>query len=109
MKLNWTRYGKDTKSTFRDNKATAANTSGTKDGKETPQHQKHQAKDKVTALIEAIEEDDDFEEFQPCNWNKDSEHVEDLQQWQENWDDDDIEDDFTKNLRAELTASATQN
>ena len=26
--------------------------------------------------------------------------------WQDNWDDDDIEDDFTKSLRAELTKNA---
>jgi hypothetical protein len=32
--------------------------------------------------IEAIEEDDEFEEFEPCQWNKNDEDVEDSQQWQ---------------------------
>lgn len=57
-------------------------------------------------LIEAIEEDDDFEEFEHDQWGPEDEDKEDAQQWQDNWDDDDIEDDFTKNLRAELSANS---
>ena len=57
-------------------------------------------------LIEAIEEDDEFEEFDPAKWDAHDEDAEDAQQWQDNWDDDDIEDDFTKNLRAELQRSS---
>jgi hypothetical protein len=40
--------------------------------------------EEVTAqpLIEAIEEDDEFEEFEPDNWNKADEDAEDVQQWQ---------------------------
>ena len=57
-------------------------------------------------LIEAIEEDDEFEEFDPSKWDAHDEDAEDAQQWQDNWDDDDIEDDFTKNLRAELQRSS---
>jgi 26 proteasome complex subunit DSS1 len=61
-----------------------------------------------TPLMEAIEEDDEFEEFDPCKWDADDENAEDAQQWQDNWDDDDIEDDFTKSLRAELTKNASK-
>lgn len=50
--------------------------------KKKAQQQQQQQEEKINALIEAIEEDDDFEEFHPCNWNKDAEDVEDLQQWQ---------------------------
>eukprot|EP00568_Trieres_chinensis_P011440 CAMPEP_0183306752 /NCGR_PEP_ID=MMETSP0160_2-20130417/13724_1 /TAXON_ID=2839 ORGANISM="Odontella Sinensis, Strain Grunow 1884" /NCGR_SAMPLE_ID=MMETSP0160_2 /ASSEMBLY_ACC=CAM_ASM_000250 /LENGTH=83 /DNA_ID=CAMNT_0025470199 /DNA_START=52 /DNA_END=303 /DNA_ORIENTATION=- len=57
-------------------------------------------------ITEAIEEDDEFEEFEPCRWDAHDEDAEDAQQWQDNWDDDDIEDDFTKNLRAELTKNS---
>lgn len=32
--------------------------------------------------VEAIEEDDEFEEFEPCQWNKNEEDAEDSQQWQ---------------------------
>ena len=58
----------------------------------------------VTAksLMEAIEEDDEFEEFEPAHWAAGEEVSEDTQQWQDNWDADDMDDDFTKNLREEL-------
>lgn len=52
--------------------------------------------------IEAIEEDDEFEEFEPCHWDVQDEDADDAQQWVDNWDDDDIEDEFTQQLRAEL-------
>jgi 26 proteasome complex subunit DSS1 len=58
--------------------------------------------EKKAALIEAIEEDDEFEEFDPAKWGAQDEDAEDAQQWKDNWDDDDIEDDFTNHLRAEL-------
>jgi len=55
-----------------------------------------------TPVIEAIEEDDEFEEFETSNWGTNEEAAEDNQQWQDNWDQDDMDDDFTKNLRREL-------
>mmetsp|Transcript_13543 Transcript_13543/g.18579 ORF Transcript_13543/g.18579 Transcript_13543/m.18579 type:complete len:85 (-) Transcript_13543:477-731(-) len=58
-------------------------------------------------VAEAIEEDDEFEEFEPCRWDAHDEDAEDVQQWQDNWDDDDIEDDFTKQLREELSNSSS--
>ena len=65
------------------------------------------SKDEVTAtaLMEAIEEDDKFEEFEPAHWAANEEEAEDVQQWQDNWDDD-MDDDFTKNLRAELAKNS---
>lgn len=62
------------------------------------------ADEKVTA-IEAIEEDDEFEEFAPAHWAAGEENSEDAQQWMDNWDVDDMDDDFTKNLREELAKS----
>ena len=56
------------------------------------------------ALIEALEEDDEFEEFEPEHWGKD-EVEEESQQWMDNWDDD-MDDDFTKNLREELVKAS---
>lgn len=57
-------------------------------------------KPKPVSLMETLEEDDAFEEFEAENWgNADME--EETQQWVDNWDDD-MDDDFTKNLRAEL-------
>jgi len=51
-------------------------------------------------IIEAMEEDDEFEEFEPEHWAK-GQTEEESQQWMDNWDDD-MDDDFTKNLREEL-------
>lgn len=56
----------------------------------------------VPTAVEAIEEDDEFEEFVPAHWAAGEEVAEDAQQWQDNWDADDMDDDFTKNLREEL-------
>ena len=55
-------------------------------------------------LMEAMEEDDNFEEFQDEHWGKDQK-TEIKQQWMDNWDDD-MDDDFTKNLREELLKSS---
>ena len=53
------------------------------------------------SLMEAIEEDDEFEEFSKAHWAANEEEAEDVQQWQDNWDDA-MDDDFTKSLREEL-------
>ena len=58
------------------------------------------------AAVEAIEEDDEFEEFEPAHWAAGEEVAEDTQQWQDNWDAEDMDDDFTKNLREELLKSS---
>ncbi|CAH1241451.1 26S proteasome complex subunit SEM1-like [Branchiostoma lanceolatum] len=49
-----------------------------------------------------LEEDDEFEEFPAEDWQGQDEEVEEAHVWEDNWDDDDIEDDFAKQLRAEL-------
>jgi 26 proteasome complex subunit DSS1 len=57
------------------------------------------------SLMEAIEEDDEFEEFSKAHWAANEEEAEDVQQWQDNWDDA-MDDDFTKNLREELAKNS---
>ena len=69
---------------------------------ETPQESKPDPK----SLMEAMEEDDEFEEFEPEHWGKD-EVEEESQQWMDNWDDD-MDDDFTKNLREELMKASSK-
>lgn len=49
-----------------------------------------------------LEEDDEFEEFEQETWDLQAEDAEDQQLWQDGWDEDDGDDDFTKQLRAEL-------
>jgi 26 proteasome complex subunit DSS1 len=67
-----------------------------------PEKEGDVSKSHVEALIEAIEEDDEFEEFDPAKWGAEEEDADDVQQWKDNWDDDDIDDEFTNHLRAEL-------
>ena len=50
-----------------------------------------------------LAEDDEFEEFDAETWDKADEDHEDQALWGDNWDDDDVgDDDFSKQLRAEL-------
>jgi 26 proteasome complex subunit DSS1 len=49
-----------------------------------------------------LEEDDEFEEFEVEDWNdidKDGDNEQEVNLWEDNWDDDIIEDDFTMQLR----------
>jgi len=49
-----------------------------------------------------LEEDDEFEEFPAEDWAKEEEDPSDVNVWEDNWDDDNVEDDFSQQLRAEL-------
>lgn len=55
-----------------------------------------------TPNLGKLEEDDEFEEFPVEDWKKEDTEATELQVWEDNWDDDKIEDDFSKQLRAEL-------
>jgi len=56
---------------------------------------------KVVEEVE-IEDDDEFEEFPVEDWGKAEEVPEDRELWGDNWDDDDVDENFTAQLRAEL-------
>lgn len=58
--------------------------------------------DKKKPNIGSLEEDDEFEEFRTQDWTKKDEDEKDLNVWEDNWDDDNVEDDFSVQLRAEL-------
>lgn len=53
-----------------------------------------------------LEEDDEFEEFETETWEVAAEDAEDQQLWQDDWDEDETENDFTQQLRAELAKPA---
>jgi len=61
---------------------------------QTPTQQKQE--------ISLLEEDDEFEEFENETWNKTEEEEEVEHQWVDDWDDEHVDDDFSKQLRAEL-------
>ncbi|XP_070995521.1 26S proteasome complex subunit SEM1-like [Oncorhynchus clarkii lewisi] len=56
---------------------------------------------KQTVDLGLLEEDDEFEEFPAEDWTGLDED-EDGHVWEDNWDDDNVEDDFSNQLRAEL-------
>ncbi|XP_062519382.1 26S proteasome complex subunit SEM1-like [Corticium candelabrum] len=55
-----------------------------------------------------LEEDDEFEEFPIEDWMATDEDPGDAHVWEDNWDDDNVEDDFSQQLRAELEKNGIQ-
>lgn len=51
--------------------------------------------------VKIFEDDDEFEEFPADTWGPADEagNATNKNAWQENWDDDDVEDDFSKKLK----------
>ncbi|CAG9856168.1 unnamed protein product [Phyllotreta striolata] len=49
-----------------------------------------------------LEEDDEFEEFPVEDWCGKEKDDQDISVWEDNWEDDNVEDDFNKQLRAQL-------
>mmetsp|Transcript_31961 Transcript_31961/g.102251 ORF Transcript_31961/g.102251 Transcript_31961/m.102251 type:complete len:84 (+) Transcript_31961:40-291(+) len=56
----------------------------------------------TTQHRDLLEEDDEFEEFEQQEWAEGDEDVEDPTMWQDGWEDDEDDENFTKQLRAEL-------
>merc|ERR1712183_341371 len=56
----------------------------------------------VEANVDLLEEDDEFEEFQQQEWTAADEDAEDKTMWQDGWEDDEDDDNFTRQLRTEL-------
>jgi hypothetical protein len=52
--------------------------------------------------LEAIEQDDEFEEFPNEDWDHQAEAAEDKQLWGDNWDDEELDDTFAQQLRQAL-------
>ncbi|KAG1781601.1 DSS1/SEM1 family-domain-containing protein [Suillus placidus] len=79
------------------------------------QPEKHKEDDSQPHLG-VLEEDDEFEEFEVADWDDSSTDLAHLngaapgvaksagdKLWEDNWDDDDIEDEFSVQLRNELS------
>lgn len=76
---------------------------------------KEQAQVPADNTLGVLEEDDEFEEFPVADWDDSQTDMAHLggaapgaaksggdKLWEDNWDDDDIEDDFSVQLRSEL-------
>jgi len=59
--------------------------------------------------LDVLAEDDEFEEFEAETWDQAEEEAEDEQLWGDNWDDDELHDDFTKQLRQEFAKQQNKN
>ena len=55
--------------------------------------------------LEKSQEDDDFEEFEQQEWSPTEQDVQDPTMWQDGWEDDEDDADFTGLLRKELDAT----
>lgn len=56
-----------------------------------------------------LEEDDEFEDF-PCEvWDEKMEEGDEIYLWEENWDNDEANDDFTTQLKADFQKLKEQN
>ncbi|CAO3620864.1 unnamed protein product [Mucor fragilis] len=63
---------------------------------------------KAHGQLGALEEDDEFEEFEAEEWEEtNNEDQNDDSLWDDNWDDDDVEEDFYKTVQAESSQNAT--
>ncbi|KXS12043.1 hypothetical protein M427DRAFT_59906 [Gonapodya prolifera JEL478] len=60
------------------------------------------ATDPALPRLGATEEDDEFEEFQTEDWPDAEEDPQEAHMWEDSWDNDDLDDEFTVQLRAEL-------
>ncbi|KAJ6466545.1 DSS1/SEM1 family-domain-containing protein [Mycena vitilis] len=83
---------------------------------ETKVAEKEKPKEARQAQLGVLEEDDEFEEFPVADWDDAQTDLAHLggaapgaaksggdKLWEDNWDDDDIEDEFSVQLRNELT------
>uniref|UniRef100_A0A336KZ04 26S proteasome complex subunit SEM1 n=1 Tax=Culicoides sonorensis TaxID=179676 RepID=A0A336KZ04_CULSO len=61
-------------------------------------------KDEKKIDLGVLEEDDEFEEFPAEDYLETKETEEELTVWEDNWDDDDVEDDFNMQLQAQIQA-----
>ena len=67
------------------------------------------AKEETKQQVNEIgEEDDEFEEFEDEGWMERKEEPEDKQYWADDWDNDDINEEFAAQLRTELMANSSK-
>jgi len=80
-------------------------TDNTSDDKQQQQQEQTPPQKDSIPQLGALEEDDEFEEFTAEDWNE-TEEDQETHLWEDNWDDEDVEDDFSKQLRAEITKNS---
>merc|ERR1711973_19032 len=88
---------------YRSLEATKEMSDKDKDSSATTGKEAVDSKKKMAAVdLGLLEEDDEFEEFPAEEWDRKDEDSTDVNVWEDNWDDDTVEDDFSVQLRGEL-------
>ena len=64
------------------------------------------AESEAAKVYEIVEEDDEFEEFEDEGWMDRKDEQEEKLYWADDWDNDDVNEEFAVQLRQELTATA---
>ncbi|KAI3661999.1 hypothetical protein MP638_005447 [Amoeboaphelidium occidentale] len=72
----------------------------------TAEQKAEEQNEKKLPTLGALEEDDEFEDFPAEDWEENENDKLDIKQWENNWDDDDVSDDFANQLRAEIQKAA---
>ena len=55
-----------------------------------------------TFTLSNVKDDDEFEDFEVQDWSPDQEDPTDASLWLDTWDDDELNDEFSNQLRQEL-------
>ncbi|KAJ9076391.1 26S proteasome complex subunit SEM1 [Entomophthora muscae] len=61
----------------------------------------------IATQLGNLEEDDEFEDFPTQEWKEEA-NEESAERWDDNWDDDDVEIDFSVQLREEHNKSSME-
>ncbi|KAJ3303278.1 Suppressor of Sensor Kinase (SLN1) [Kappamyces sp. JEL0829] len=83
---------------------------GPTDGPDTPAPQGREGPEELPEIMAAttqptlsdVKDDDEFEDFELQDWQENQEDQTDADLWQESWDDAELNDEFSNQLRAEL-------
>jgi 26 proteasome complex subunit DSS1 len=65
-------------------------------------------KKEAPKVTEIVEEDDEFEEFEDEGWMDRKEEQEEKHYWADDWDNDDVNEEFAAQLRQELAAATAK-
>jgi 26 proteasome complex subunit DSS1 len=54
-------------------------------------------------ITNVLEEDDEFEDFEADDWTEADQNASEVTMWEDDWDQDAIDDDFSQHLRSALS------
>lgn len=89
---------------------------GSQDQNQAQSQNQNNKPDNATSQLVSLEDDDEFEDFPAQDWDDADTELEggvgatgENKLWEEHWDDDDADDDFSARLKQELQAVQSKN